>query len=232
VRADPTAWIDGRAASAAPGRLLLLAVCLLFATLVPQAAARATTGPLAVSADGVQLAATPLELIVTIGGDSSPAPVEVLVDGDLLARHDLGPGEHSIRIDDSGLLAGSHTLVVRRAGEQAERRITLLPGWLSLLPPILAIGLALAFRNVLLALFVGVFSGVLILQSWNPFVAFGRTIDSFIVPALTDADHASILVFSTLLGGMVGIVSRSRRCSAAWWASSAVAAAPRESSSG
>ncbi|MDX1582570.1 MAG: Na+/H+ antiporter NhaC family protein, partial [Thermoanaerobaculia bacterium] len=76
-------------------------------------------------------------------------------------------------------------------------------------PPLVAIVLALVFRDVLLSLFLGVFLGALIIVEWNPFLAFSSTIGDYIVPALADADHAAIIIFSTLLGGMVGLISKS-----------------------
>ena len=82
-------------------------------------------------------------------------------------------------------------------------------GWLSLVPPILAITLALISHDVLISLFLGVFGGALILNSWNPFLAFARTIDELIVGQIADEDHAAILLFTTLLGGMVGLVTKS-----------------------
>lgn len=85
---------------------------------------------------------------------------------------------------------------------------TLIPGWFSVLPPILAILLALIFREVITALFAGVWLGALAVAGFNPLKATGRLIDQFVVPALTDADHVAILVFSLLLGGMVGIIAR------------------------
>ena len=84
-----------------------------------------------------------------------------------------------------------------------------LPGWTSLLPPLLAIVLALVFREVVTALFFGVWLGALFFADLNPIAATLRTIDTFITPALVNADHASILVFSFLLGGMVGVISKS-----------------------
>ncbi|MBW3670981.1 MAG: Na+/H+ antiporter NhaC family protein [Acidobacteria bacterium] len=87
--------------------------------------------------------------------------------------------------------------------------IETIPGWLSITPPLLAIVLALVFRDVLMSLFLGVFLGAWILEAWKPFPAFSSTIGDYIVPALADTDHASILVFSTLLGGMVGLISKS-----------------------
>ncbi len=85
---------------------------------------------------------------------------------------------------------------------------TLIPGWFSVLPPILAILLALIFREVITALFAGVWLGALAVAGFNPLKATGRLIDQFVVPAIADADHVAILVFSLLLGGMVGIIAR------------------------
>jgi Na+/H+ antiporter NhaC len=84
------------------------------------------------------------------------------------------------------------------------------PGWLSLLPPLIAIAFALIFREVVLSLFAGVWLGALLLTGWDPFAATLRTVDTHILGAVAeDADHISIIVFSLLLGGMVGIMSRS-----------------------
>jgi Na+/H+ antiporter NhaC len=81
-------------------------------------------------------------------------------------------------------------------------------GWLSLLPPLIAIGLALAARQVILALLLGVWTGALILAGGNPLTALLRTADTILVDALADRSHAAIVLFSTTLGGMVGILSR------------------------
>jgi Na+/H+ antiporter NhaC len=82
-------------------------------------------------------------------------------------------------------------------------------GWLSLLPPLVAIGLALVFRDVMASLLVGVFGGALLLHGPNPFTAFARTVDSLLRDALADPDHAAVILFSALLGAMVGVVMRS-----------------------
>ena len=84
------------------------------------------------------------------------------------------------------------------------------PGWLSLLPPILAIVLALIFREVILSLFAGIWLGALLLNGFDPLTATLRSIDQFTLGALTeDGDHVAIAMFSLLLGGMVGVMSRS-----------------------
>src|SRR5690606_29912982 len=91
----------------------------------------------------------------------------------------------------------------------AEPKMHVEPGWLSLLPPIVAIVLALAFREVVLSLFAGVWFGALIVANWNPLVASMISVDRFIVEGLADTDKISIVVFSMLLGGMVGVIGRS-----------------------
>jgi Na+/H+ antiporter NhaC len=84
------------------------------------------------------------------------------------------------------------------------------PGWFSLAPPVVAILLALLFKEVITALLAGVWLGALAVAGYNPLSAAWRTIDLYAVPALGDMDggHTQIVVFSLLLGGLVGIVSR------------------------
>lgn len=82
------------------------------------------------------------------------------------------------------------------------------PGWLSLLPPLAAIVLALLFREVVLSLFAGIWLGALLLSHYNPVSATLTTIDRFVLGALADSDHISIIVFSMMLGGMVGVMNR------------------------
>lgn len=78
----------------------------------------------------------------------------------------------------------------------------------SLLPPVVAIVVALAFREVLVALFAGVWVGALLIADFDPLAATLRSIDHYAIRAAADEDHAMILVFSLLLGGMVGAMTR------------------------
>jgi Na+/H+ antiporter NhaC len=83
------------------------------------------------------------------------------------------------------------------------------PGWLSLLPPLLAIALALTTREVILSLFAGVWLAALLLVNWNPVQATMMSLETFVLEPLTDRDHMAIILFSLMLGGMVGVISRS-----------------------
>ena len=84
------------------------------------------------------------------------------------------------------------------------------PGWLSLLPPLAAILLALITREVVISLFAGIWLGALFMADWNPLAATLMSVDEFALQALAgSADHVAIVMFSLLLGGMVGVMTRS-----------------------
>ena len=51
---------------------------------------------------------------------------------------------------------------------------SVLPGWFSIVPPLLAIILALWIRQVIVALFSGIYIGLLFIYDFNPFSAWLR----------------------------------------------------------
>ena len=82
--------------------------------------------------------------------------------------------------------------------------------WLSILPPVIAIVLALVFRQVLVALFISIWLGAFLTGSGGftgIFSSFFQTMNVYIVPAAADGDHMSIMMFSLMIGGMIGIIS-------------------------
>jgi amidase len=78
----------------------------------------------------------------------------------------------------------------------------------SILPPVVAIALALVFRDVLVSLFLGVWIGTTMLTGGLG-TGFLRVIGVEVRTVLTDPDRISIVIFSMLLGGMVAVMSRS-----------------------
>lgn len=104
-------------------------------------------------------------------------------------------GEQRISIT-AGALSASHSLRV-------------IPGILSILPPLLAIVLALLLRQVIVSLFAGVWLGAVFVFGYDPFSGFLRVLDHYIINALADPDHMSIVAFTMLFGGMVGVISKS-----------------------
>ena len=101
------------------------------------------------------------------------------------------------------VVAGGQTL--RSADTRA------IPGWLSILPPLLAIGMALLYRRVVPALFFGVWIGAVLAIGFTPWAAFKGLLDTlqvYVLGALADGSHAAIILFSLMIGGMVGIISK------------------------
>ena len=85
------------------------------------------------------------------------------------------------------------------------------PGWITLLPPVIAIGIALIFRSVIPALFIGIWCGAFIIagpglfSGWN---AFLQSFDTYLVDAIANPDRVRVLLFTMMLGGMIGILAR------------------------
>lgn len=79
------------------------------------------------------------------------------------------------------------------------------PGFVSILPPILAILVALATRQAVLALLAGVVFGELVLGDGNPFAALAATVGRI---TTAFSDNAAILLFSTLVGAVLALIGR------------------------
>ncbi len=93
-------------------------------------------------------------------------------------------------------------------------RIRRIPLWLSVVPPLIAIALALVFREVVVSLFVGIWAGAFIAGGlridsfYYFFQSFFDVIVTYLIEALSDTGHLSVIVFSLLIGGMVAVISR------------------------
>jgi Na+/H+ antiporter NhaC len=86
-----------------------------------------------------------------------------------------------------------------------------LPGWVSLTPPLIAIVIALILRNVIPALLIGVWLGATLVRDVSLVGVLGGLLAAFevyVVRALADVEHAQIILFSLMIGGMVGIITR------------------------
>ncbi len=81
-------------------------------------------------------------------------------------------------------------------------------GLISLVPPILAIILAWWTKEVILSLFIGVFSGALIIADFNPLAGFIHTLDNYMLSSLADSWNAGIIIFLLAMGGMIGIINQ------------------------
>lgn len=81
-------------------------------------------------------------------------------------------------------------------------------GVLSLLPPLVAIVLAVWTKRVILALFAGVWIGGVMVAGGNPIVGTTQTLE-WVVGSVTDDWNARILIFDFLIGAGVGLVYKS-----------------------
>jgi Na+/H+ antiporter NhaC len=147
--------------------------------------------------------------IAVSGPESLPAtPVVVrAADGAELGTATLEGGSASVE----GISVRSRAqlpLSVEAAGARYPVSPRWLPGWLSILPPLVAIALALIFREVVVSLFAGVWVGAFFVAGMNPLAGLLRVVDTYALPSLADADNAAIVIFSLLIGGMVGIIGR------------------------
>lgn len=88
------------------------------------------------------------------------------------------------------------------------KQMRVVPGWLSIVPPLLAILLALIIRQVVVALAAGIYIGAIFIYDYNPLAALLRVSDKFMLESLTDPDHTFIILFTLLIGGVVGIISK------------------------
>jgi len=87
--------------------------------------------------------------------------------------------------------------------------LKVIPGWLSIVPPLIAILLALIFRQVILSLIIGIYAGAVFIYDFNFFTGFFRLIDHYIIEAVSDKSHAEIIIFTLLFGGVIGLISKS-----------------------
>ncbi len=79
----------------------------------------------------------------------------------------------------------------------------------SLIPIIIALVLSLTTRNVIVGLFCGLFSGVVMLNGPQPFAALGILVKSHLIPELTDSYNAGVLILLAFIGGFVALVEKS-----------------------
>ncbi|MBR3426894.1 MAG: hypothetical protein IKG95_03025 [Bacteroidales bacterium] len=89
-----------------------------------------------------------------------------------------------------------------------------MPLWMSILPPLVAIVMALIIKEVISSLFVGILTGTFLMALYggaSPVSALGggllRVVDTYVVNSLFDADHVTIIVFTLIIGGMVRIIT-------------------------
>ncbi len=81
--------------------------------------------------------------------------------------------------------------------------------FLSLVPVIITLVVAVRARNVILGLFLGVFSGVMLLNGPNPLTGLRIMVNDYMVPQAGESSHMGILILMIFIAGLVGLMEKS-----------------------
>jgi Na+/H+ antiporter NhaC len=159
--------------------------------------------------------------VPTLSGLPESGNFLLLANGDSLFLESYsGQAPLDLEVDEKGKLyyftsdeSGGQLYHLSRR-KSGDIRLVALPLWLSILPPLVAILLALLVREVIISLFAGIWTGAFIAGGMRIdsiyyfFVSFFEVIEKYVIAALTDGGHIAIIVFSLLIGGMVAVISR------------------------
>lgn len=81
------------------------------------------------------------------------------------------------------------------------------PTWISVLPPVLAIVLAIVSRQVILSLGIGIWLGFCLLNGVNPATGLAQAIDG-VIAVFADAGDTRVLVFTLIIGGLIATIEK------------------------
>ena len=180
--------------------------CLFWLTLLlPRSFAADAIG---IESPRIGLAEVPLEIAVV--GVAEGATVSLVFAGiDHTAIADSEGRAVFSRL--STATVGTAAIAVAAGERTASAELRILPGWVSVMPAFLAIFVALLIRNVIPALLLGLWLGATALIGFSAFGLGKGILDVFavfIVEAISDPGRVAIIVFTMMIGGMVGIITR------------------------
>ena len=82
------------------------------------------------------------------------------------------------------------------------------PSWYSILPPIIAIILAIWTKQVILSLFAGIWMGFTLMSGFNPLTGATAGIDG-LINVLGDAGDSRVVIFTLLVGSLIATIEHS-----------------------
>ena len=178
-------------------------VASLLAAFIPFSAAA-----IEIETPAVGLSGVPLDY--SVSGVAAGSTVRLQAGGNTYTATADADGK-ALFVDVPIAAAGDTTVEATAGGETASQDLRVIPGWVSVLPAVLAITIALTLRNVIPALLLGLWVGATALRSFTLEGAGRGLLDSFqvfVTGAIADFDRASIILFTMMIGGMVGIITR------------------------
>lgn len=82
------------------------------------------------------------------------------------------------------------------------------PSWYSILPPILAIVLAIWTKQVILSLFAGIWIGYTLLSGFNPLLGITAGLDG-VINVFADGGDTRVLIFTLVIGSLIATIEHS-----------------------
>ncbi len=82
-------------------------------------------------------------------------------------------------------------------------------GFLSVIPPVLSVFLAVYTRNIILSLAVGALSGTLILNAYNPFFATVSLMRDHVFVQVASPSNSQVILITMIIGGFVRMLEES-----------------------
>ena len=81
-------------------------------------------------------------------------------------------------------------------------------GWISILPPVLAIALAIKTKQVYPSLFLGIWLGWTAFNKWNPLIGLRDTLEATI-DIFKDSSNTKVIIFSMMVGALIIMMQHS-----------------------
>ena len=184
-----------RQCSSLTGLALLCAIVLCILLVLWPGAAQAQEQSKKLSLEAPQLVLKDVPFSVNVTSDGSPAnQVRLRVAGE---GYEVNFSDGTATVEDVVVQeTGGVSMSLVAAGEEVSQKSTQsIPGWLSILPPLLAIGIALIFRQVIPALFAGIYVGAAMTYGLSPsglWHGLLDTINVYIIEAIAPPTGAPV----------------------------------------
>ena len=186
----------------------VLWVCLLIGTPLTSSAADAELSTPQVFLEGI---AYDLQATLSEPDNATDPTTPLLRVNELLYTPDRR-GDQWVFADVVISNASSAQVSVEWNGELLQSAdVPVIPAWVSILPPLVAIGMALLIRSVLPALMLGLWLGAWALEGLSAegvVIGLFASFEVYVANAVADFDHATIMLFTFMIAGMVGVISR------------------------
>lgn len=82
------------------------------------------------------------------------------------------------------------------------------PSWYSILPPLLAIILAITTKQVVISLFAGIWMGFTVLSGFDPLTGVTASLDG-VINVFTDPGDTRVLIFTLIIGALIATIEHS-----------------------